>query len=516
MSEIKAIEFSLEYRFYSNALMLCEEQFMKNPTAEVFILYIKTYLYMNSPKQASLLCKQNEQLVMKNPRIVILYAQSLYEIGQFSSAELLLKQLENVHALDDEMKTATFYLLGMIRIRIHQREQAQKDFTSALKIQPLMLNAIPYVKNEEKTETSKSYKRTLMTPTQLHSLKSSTRRKSNEGRTNRACSFSSLILKNMLNPIETIKKIPSYFSSSIIALKATGSYYFNCAKYYEAAQIFAKIYQLHPHSIECVDKYSTTLWQLKDEQTLNQVARRAIDLAPSRPEPWVAIGNLFSLQHNSDAAIQMFQRAASIDRSYSYALALAGHEVSDSMDSFTRASEYFRQAIDINPNEWSAWYGLSSVNYKQDNFGAAEYYMKKALNLNPSSSVLYYFYGIILNKSNCRDKAFSMFDKSLELDPNNLLASYHKGVLLFESGDNETAKFYLEKAESISPHEPNISFYRAKIEETLGNYKEAVKFYTDALIYGYTNKKEVNSAIEAISESMISYVLEEDKQTNNE
>jgi anaphase-promoting complex subunit 3 len=70
------------------------------------------------------------------------------------------------------------------------------------------------------------------------------------------------------------------------------------------------LYELHPHSIEGLDTFSTVLWQLKDEKALNQLSRRAVSLAPSRAETGIATGNLFSLQHNTDVAIQMFQRAA--------------------------------------------------------------------------------------------------------------------------------------------------------------------------------------------------------------
>jgi anaphase-promoting complex subunit 3 len=128
---------------------------------------------------------------------------------------------------------------------------------------------------------------------------------------------------------------------------------------------------LYPHSIKGLDTFSTVLWQLKDEKSLNQLSRWAMSFAPSRAEKWITTDNLFSLQHNTDTAIQMFQRVASIDRSSSYALALAEHE-QRLFDRVPEAAKQFREAIDRNPLEWSAWYGLGSVYYKQDDFGTAE------------------------------------------------------------------------------------------------------------------------------------------------
>jgi anaphase-promoting complex subunit 3 len=274
--------------------------------------------------------------------------------------------------------------------------------------------------------------------------------------------------------------------------------------------LFRRLYELHPHTVRGVDTFSTVLWQLKDEKTLNQLSRRAVFLAPSRAETWIASGNLFSLQHNTDAAIQMFQRAATIDKSSSYSLALAGHELL-LFDSLADAAKLFRQAIDRNPGEWSAWYGIGSVHFRQDNFNAAEYYMKRALDLNPSSSVLFYVYAMVLRKCGRDDEAQVMFDRALEVDPMNLVAAYQKAVLLHEIGDISGAVECLKKAASLVPHEPGVALLRGKIAQSLGHLEEATSWYTDALIYGHPEKKEILWSVERMSEALTRAVLEEDE-----
>ena len=510
MAAVEAIEFSLKFRIYDNALLLCEEYFTRTPTSQLLFLYAKAYLESGSPIQASTLCKQYEHMIGTNLELRVLYAQSLFECGKYAEAEQILKKIEINASVASELQTAILYLTGMIKLRTHRHSQAQSDFNSVLKLQPLMLSAIPKTAGDQASQPSQlpAQRRSLMTPKQLRastqSMKVTPKRGAN-GRTQLPCSTASL-LKNVSNPLSVIKSMPIDMQNSIQALKALACYHFRCAKYNEAARVFRKLYELHPHTIEGVDTFSTVLWQLKNEKELNLLARHAVELAPSCAEAWIATGNLLSLQHNTDAAIQMFQRAATIDKSSSYALALAGHELL-LFDSLTEAAKLFRQSIDRNPMEWSAWYGIGSVHFRQDNFNAAEYYMRKALDLNPRSSVLCYVYAMVLRKCGKDDEALPMFDKALELDPMNLVAAFQKGILLDDIGNVSGAIECFKLAEALTPHEPAVAFMRGKIAQSLGNLEEATMWFTDALIYGHPDKKEIHSAVESMADKLIGAVL---------
>ena len=515
MAAVEAIEFSLKFRIYDNALLLCEEYFTRTPTTQLLYLYARAYLESGSPIQAATLCKQYDHMIGTNAELRILYAQALFECGKYSEAEQILKRIELNTSVPADLQTAIIYLSGMIKLRTHRYTQAQVDFNSVLKLQPLIVSAIPKTAGDQTSQTSQlpAQRRSLMTPKQLRasnqSIKVTPKRGAN-GRTQLPCSTSSL-LKNANNPLSVLKSMPVDLQNSIQALKSLACYHFRCAKYNEAARVFRKLYELHPHTVEGVDIFSTVLWQLKNEKELSLLARRAVELAPSCAEPWIATGNLLSLQHNTDAAIQMFQRAAAIDKSSSYALALAGHELL-LFDSLTEAAKLFRQAIDRNPHEWSAWYGIGSVHFRQDNFNAAEYYMRKALDLNPRSSVLCYVYAMVLRKCGKDDEALPMFDKALELDPMNLVAAFQKGILLDDTGNVSGAIECLKMAEALTPHEPAVAFMRGKIAQSLGNLEEATMWFTDALIYGHPDKKEIHNAIESMSEKLIGSVLGETEE----
>ena len=155
----------------------------------------------------------------------------------------------------------------------------------------------------------------------------------------------------------------------------------------------------------------------------------------------------------------------------------------------------------------SAWYGLGSVHFKQDNFQAAQYYMKKALTLNPNSSVLHYVYAMVLVKCDAVEEAQVEFDTAIELDPSNLIPVYQKGILLAESDPIEALQ-YLEKAEALAPHEPGIAYQKGQICNSIGDTRGATEMFTNALIYGHPDKKEIHSSIENIMEKVIADFLQ--------
>jgi anaphase-promoting complex subunit 3 len=506
--EVQAIEFSLKFRIFDNALLLCEEYFDRAPSPRLLYLYAKTYLDSGSPVQAATLCKQHEDIVGTNAELRIIYAQALFESGSYAEADLCLKKIDPI-SLSSDHQAAILYLQGTIKLRTHRYSQATVDFASAIKQQPLLLSAIPLCAPDPSTSATESQAPRRTTPKQLRApppLKGPKR----PTKSPPATSFTVSLLRNAANPVPIAKSFPIEFQHSIECLRTLACYHFRCAKYQEAARLFRRLYDLHPHTVRGVDTFSTVLWQLKDEKALNQLSRRAVALAPSRAETWIASGNLFSLQHNTDAAIQMFQRAASIDKSSSYSLALAGHELL-LFDSLAEAAKLFRQSIDRNPSEWSAWYGIGSVHFRQDNFNAAEYYMKKALELNPSSSVLFYVYAMVLRKCDRDDEAQKMFDRALEIDPMNLVAAYQKALLLHEVGNLSGAIECLKKAASLVPHEPGVAMLRGKIAQSLGKLEEATSWYTDALIYGHPEKKDILWAVERMSEVLTRAVLEEEE-----
>ena len=75
------------------------------------------------------------------------------------------------------------------------------------------------------------------------------------------------------------------------------------------------------------------------------------------PETCCVLGNYYSLVGNHVQAAKYFQRAISLDRTFLPAYTLLGHEYLE-LKNVTSAIEAYNNAVQINKNDFRAWYGL--------------------------------------------------------------------------------------------------------------------------------------------------------------
>ena len=470
----EALELSLKFRMYDNVFLLCQEFMDRMKHPRILYYYAKAYLETNCPIQASILFRKYEDVVARSQDLVVLYARSLFECGSYSEAERILQGFNPHGACEittpNEAAVAANYLSAQIKMRTHRYIQGQEDFAKCERQHHLML--YPLLMKRQKTGA----------PMGRPTFGAGKKEKTPEQERTRALSFTALLLGRDTTKVGT--DVPEEALHSISVMKQQAISLFWSVNYREAAAVFQQIYDRYPFTVEGVDVYSSTLWQLKDEPTLRELARRTVEIAPSRPETWVVVGNLASMKGQSDKAIDMFERAIKLNSGYSYAYTLAGHELLI-LDSLKDAMDYFRKATDINPHDWSAWLGLASCHYREEKFVPAEYYAKKALSINPQSSVVYYLYSLNLSGMKRYDEALQMVEKALELQPRNLVAASEKVRILQALGRLDEAKAYIDQVKGLQIREPCIAYLRGSISQQLGEVQDAVYWYSAAVAYGY-------------------------------
>lgn len=172
-----------------------------------------------------------------------------------------------------------------------------------------------------------------------------------------------------------------------------GKAYFEMSDYQNAERALVKMQQLEPHRMKGLDVLSTTLWHLKKEVELSDLAQKAVDFDKMAPEAWFVVGNCFSFQKEHDTAITFFHRSIQLDPTYTYAHTLCGHEYMSNED-FDKAISCYRDAIRIDARHYNAWYGLGAIYFRQEKFDLAEYHFQRALEINPQSSVLHCHLGM--------------------------------------------------------------------------------------------------------------------------
>ena len=471
---IQTLDMSLKFRMYDNVFLVCQEFMNRRKHPKILYYYAKAYLETNCPIQASILFRKYEDVVARSQDLVVLYARSLFECGSYSEAERILQGFQPRGHCEittpEEATVAAKYLSAQIKMRTHRYIQGQEDFAKCEEQYPLML--YPLLMKRQKIGSP------MKQPGVVGVWK---KEKSGHQETTRVLSYTAPFLGRDSTQLEEVRDEVRY---SITVMKQQATNLFWSVNYREAAAVFQQIYERYPFTVEGVDVYSSTLWQLKDEPTLRELARRTVEIAPSRPETWVVVGNLASMKGQSDKAIDMFERAIKLNGGYSYAYTLAGHELLI-LDSLKDAMDYFRKATDINPHDWSAWLGLASCHYREEKFVPAEYYAKKALSINPQSSVVYYLYSLNLSGMKRYEEALQMVEKGLELQPRNLVAASEKVRILQALGRLGEAKAYIDQVKGLQIREPCIAYLRGSISQQLGEVQDAVYWYSAAVAYGY-------------------------------
>jgi anaphase-promoting complex subunit 8 len=88
-------------------------------------------------------------------------------------------------------------------------------------------------------------------------------------------------------------------------------------------------------------------------------------------------GNYYSLKAQHECAITYFRRALKANRKYLSAWTLMGHEFVE-LKNAGAAIEAYRHAVDINPLDYRAWYGLGQTYEIMRMHTYAVYYYRKA------------------------------------------------------------------------------------------------------------------------------------------
>lgn len=121
---------------------------------------------------------------------------------------------------------------------------------------------------------------------------------------------------------------------------------------------------------------------MQNRPKLAFVAQLASATDKYRPETCCVVGNYYSLKSEHEKAVVYFRRALTLDRSFTLAWTLMGHEYVE-MKNTHAAIESYRRAVDINRKDYRAWYGLGQTYEVLEMHLYALFYYQRAASLHP-------------------------------------------------------------------------------------------------------------------------------------
>ncbi|ORZ14417.1 hypothetical protein BCR41DRAFT_396893 [Lobosporangium transversale] len=295
-----------------------------------------------------------------------------------------------------------------------------------------------------------------------------------------ARSYGLLSLNQFIEAITEFETLPHDHLQSGWVQCQLGKCKFGMVDYASAMRYFERARELDPSLHKDMEIYSTCLWHLNKETMLSTLAKELKDSNLHSPQAWVALGNAFSLKHDSEQALKCFQRAIQLNDRFAYAHTLSGHEYTY-MEEYDKAQTAFLKAMAIDPRHYYAWFGVGLIYDKMGKNDLALVSFKEAHKLNPSSSVVLYRVGASQEKLSRITEALRSYQEAIELDSTNVAARFSKAKVQADMGYYDEAYEELEIVMKLSPDEPNAFMLLGKVLQKKGDKAQALKYLTYAL-----------------------------------
>ena len=223
--------------------------------------------------------------------------------------------------------------------------------------------------------------------------------------------------------------------------------YYDVRDYDSAHEHFVALSEREPYRLDHMDAFSNVLYVKDQKVALSHLAHRSMTVDKYRPETCVVVGNYYSSRARHEKAVQYFQRALKLDRTYLSAWTLLGHEYIE-MKNTAAAIEAYRRAVDISDREYRAWYGLGQTYEIMNMLLHALFYFRKAAALHPHDARMWCAIGGCLLGLDRRADAERSYERAVSLGDGEGIATRKLAELYREDGDEErAAKCYLRHLE---------------------------------------------------------------------
>lgn len=205
--------------------------------------------------------------------------------------------------------------------------------------------------------------------------------------------------------------------------------------------------QLQPNVAAYQHNYAETWLAMGETEQAIAAYRRAVDLAPGRPEPWAGLG------------VALHRRGF-----------------------WRESASALRRAIDAGAVQPDTYVALAQSLLRCGQLDEAETYLQKAMDLKPSFAEAWQVRGEIQGHRQKYAEAVAAFTRAAELAPGNARPHHGAGVVLALQGDFAAASAAMGRALKLDPDYPEANCGTGAILLRVGRTVEAIGFYEKALL----------------------------------
>merc|ERR550514_1365649 len=184
---------------------------------------------------------------------------------------------------------------------------------------------------------------------------------------------------------DVYSSLQRYFPNSSYILAQIATCYYNMRNFDLSQVSFDEVRKKDPYKLASLDTYSNILYVKEQSAALSHLARQAIKIDKYTPEACCIIGNYYSLKGEHEKSVTYFQRALCLNRNFTPAWILMGHEFME-MKNTPAAIDAYRTAVNINQRDYRAWYGLGQTYELLVLHFYALFYYRRAMTLRPEDA----------------------------------------------------------------------------------------------------------------------------------
>jgi len=231
------------------------------------------------------------------------------------------------------------------------------------------------------------------------------------------------------------------FPDSSYILSQIASCHYNMRNFDTSQQVFEEVRKKDPYKLATLDTYSNILYVKEQSAALSHLARQSIKIDKYTPEACCIIGNYYSLKGEHEKSVTYFQRALCLNRNFTPAWILMGHEFME-MKNTPAAIDAYRTAVNINQRDYRAWYGLGQTYELLNLHFYALFYYKKAMSLRPEDARMWCAMAQCYDFMDRKSEALKCYEKAHRCGDKEKMALPRLAKLQQDLGDRHQAAAY--------------------------------------------------------------------------
>lgn len=246
----------------------------------------------------------------------------------------------------------------------------------------------------------------------------------------------------------------------------------------EAIKHFREAVQADPQSLAAWLGLAEAARQLNRQDEAEMALEKAVQLAPGRPEPIIAKARWKLAEKAYGPAETLLRRAAEVDPKSPLPWIHLGDLYAEVHRNPEKAAEFYRDAIRVAPKHAGAHYAFGSLLLaRRDVLGAIQELQVSQELAQSQSAAPSLLLGHAYSEAKRWRDARDAYSRTLQIDPRRTDAYLGRAATYVESGNIAMASADLTKAEEVDPTNPDVSFRVGLLRQEQRDYKGAFTAY---------------------------------------